>query len=154
MAKDLTVAQLERMLERKRTRLDSLLKRRERLQQQLNVVDGRISKIGGSRPEGARGRRVRKRPKNDQPLIIVVTEVLSRHKNGITLKDLAARVLDMGYKTFSDKFENTLYQCLYNNQKSIAHDAKTHTFRLKPAAKAKPKPKAQKITEPVPPQEA
>lgn len=131
MPNDLTVVQLERMLEKKRSKLEGLLKRRERLQKQLSSVEGRIGAIGGSRSEGGRGRKPRKRPKNDRPLIAVVVDVLSQHKKGLTLKELAAKVLDTGYKTYSDKFENTVYQCLYNNSAKLAHDAKTHTYRVK-----------------------
>jgi hypothetical protein len=132
MANDLTVVQLERILERKRSRLDGLLKRRERLQKQLSSVEGRINAIGGNRLEGGtKTRKVRKRPKNDRPLIAVVIDVLGQHKKGLTLKELSAKVLETGYKTYSDKFENTVYQCLYNNSAKLAHDAKTHTYRVK-----------------------
>lgn len=131
MANDMTVMQLERILERKKSKLEGLLKRRERLQKQLSSVEGRIGAIGGIRTEGGRGRKIRKRPKNDRPLIAVVVDVLSHHKKGLTLKDLAAKVLETGYKTYSDKFENTVYQCLYNNSGKLAHDAKTHIYRVK-----------------------
>lgn len=131
MANDMTVVQIERMLERKRAKLDDLLKRREKLQKQLASVEGRIGAIGGRTQSVGGRRKVRKRPKNDRPLIAVVIDVLSQHKKGLTLKDLAAKVLETGYKTYSDKFENTVYQCLYNNDSKLAHDAKTHTYRLK-----------------------
>ena len=50
---------------------------------------------------------------------------------------VAAKVLDSGYKTFSDKFENTLYQCLYHNMKRLVHDAEAHTYRVRKSAPAK-----------------
>lgn len=130
MGNDMTVVQLERILERKRARLDGLLKRRERLQKARDAVEARIRSIGGFRRESGRGRVVRKRPRNDQPLVAVVLGILSQHKKGLTLKDLSAKVLETGYKTFSAKFENTVYQCLYNNSKKLDHDAKTHTYRV------------------------
>jgi hypothetical protein len=137
MSKDLTMVQLERLLERKRSKLDGLLKRRERLQKQLATVEGRIGTIGGIVRDGSGRRKVRRRPKNDQPLIVVVTDVLTKHPKGLTLKELAAAVLATGYKTFSDKFENTLYQCLYHNMKRLVHDANTHTYRLRKTASPK-----------------
>ena len=144
MPNEMTVVQLERMLERKRAKLDGLVKRQDRLQRQLATVDQRISAVGGKASNGATRRGVRRRPKNDQPLIAVVIDVLGKHPKGLTLKELAATVLATGYKTFSDKFENTLYQCLYNNTKRLAHDADSHTYRLKKAAPKKrttrPKP--------------
>jgi hypothetical protein len=137
MAADMTVAQLERMLERKRSRLDGLFKRRDRLQKQLASVDGKIGAIGGVQLDDARRRKIRRRPKNDKPLIAVVIEVLAKHPKGLMLKELAEKVLATGYKTFSDKFENTLYQCLYNNPKRLVHDAESHTYRLRKTAPAK-----------------
>ena len=128
-----TVIQLERILDRKRSKLDGLVKQQERLQKQLATVEDRITAIGGTRSESTRGRKIRKRPKNDRPLIAVVIDVLSQpdNKKGLKLKELADAVLATGYKTFSDKFVNTLYQCVYNNNDKLAHDAKTHTYRVK-----------------------
>lgn len=149
MAADMTVVQLERMLERKRSRLEGLVKRRDRLQRQLSSVEGKIGAIGGVRHDGAGRRTIRRRPKNDQPLIAVVVDVLSKHPKGLTLKELAAKVLASGYKTYSDKFENTLYQCLYNNMKKLVHDADSHTYRLRKAAPPKRAAKSKPaVTEP------
>ena len=129
---NLSVIQLERMLERKRTRLASLLKKRDRLQKQLTNVEGRISEIGGAPTTGAPNRRSRKRPQNDRPLKTVVMEVLTKHNQGLALKDLAAKVLESGYKSSSVKFETAVYQCLYNHTKDFRHDAKTRTYSLPP----------------------
>lgn len=132
MATDLTVAQLERMLERKRTRMNGLLKRRDKLQKALAIVESRISTIGGVRRDpSSKPRKVRKRPKNEKSLHEVVIAVLGSNKKGLTLADLSRKVLDTGYKTNSAKFENTVYQCLYNNQKQIMHDPETRAYRLK-----------------------
>lgn len=150
MATDMTVFQLERMLEKKRSRLEGLVKRRDRLQKQLATVEGRIQTVGGLRTEGTRARRVRRRPKNDKPLVEVVVDVLSKHPKGLTLKELSAKVLDTGYKTYSDKFENTLYQCLYNNMKRLVHDAETHTYRLRRQATPKRTSKPKALVEKAP----
>ena len=132
MATDLTVAQLERMLESKRSRMNGLLKRREKLQKALAIVEGRISIIGGvKRDSSGKARKVRKRPKNEKSLYEVVIAVLGQNKKGLTLADLSKKVLDTGYKTNSAKFENTVYQCLYNNQNKIMHDPETRAYRLK-----------------------
>jgi hypothetical protein len=132
MAADLTVAQLERMLERKKSRMNALLKRRDRLQKALASVDAKLSSVGGVKREiGGKPRKVRKRPKNEKPLYEVVLAVLGSNKKGLTLADLSKKVLDTGYKTNSSKFDNTVYQCLYNNQNKIMHDPETRLYRLK-----------------------
>ncbi|MSR58394.1 MAG: hypothetical protein EXS05_12070 [Planctomycetaceae bacterium] len=131
MAKDMTVAQLERLLQKKRTNLDSLEQRRSRLQKKLKQLDSRIALIGGVVREGRKPRRGRKRPKNTQTLLQALSQVLTHNKKGLTLKELADKILEGGYKTASTKFQNTVYQVIYNNQDKVAHDAKTKTYRLK-----------------------
>lgn len=131
MAKDLTVAELERLLVKKRVRLESLIQRRAMLQKQLAKVEASIVAIGGVAREGRKLRRGRKRPKNTKTLFQAVSEALAHNKKGITLKELAARILEGGYKTGSTNFENTVYQIIYNNRDKVVHDAKTKTYRLK-----------------------
>jgi hypothetical protein len=129
MAKDLTVAQLERILLRKKAALEKLLRQRTQLQKKLALVERRIVEIGGG--EGPKPRTPRRRPKNSKTLLVAVTEMLTQHKKGLTLRDLANKLLASGYKTSSTNFQNTLYQCLYHNSDKLAHDAKNHTYRIK-----------------------
>src|SRR5262245_37316745 len=131
MSKDLTVAQLERLLNKRRARLEALTQRRDSLLKQLARVDEQIAAIGGLPAEGQKVRRKRKRPKNTMTLLQAVTDVLGQHKKGITLKELAQKIRQKGYKTVSTNFENTIYQIIYNNRDKVAHDAKTKTYRLK-----------------------
>lgn len=131
MVRELTVAQLEKILQRKKARLDSLLHERSRLQKKLAQVEERIMEIGGVAREERALRRPRRRPKNEKTLIAAVTDVLSQAKKGLTLKELASKLLESGYKTTSTNFQNTLYQCLYHNAEQLTHDPKTHTYRLK-----------------------
>lgn len=132
MKKELSVAQLERMLDKKRQRLDALVRRRDELQKQLSQVEGQIAALGGVSP-GVKGRRVRgrKRPKNSKTLLQAMIEILSVQKRGLPLRDLAAQIVASGYKTSSRDFENTVYQIIYNHQDKVAHDPKTKTYRLK-----------------------
>lgn len=134
MANDLTVAQLERLLDQKKTLLNGLQKRREKLQAELNGVEKRISTVGGAKGEKTgrkSSRRGHKRPRNDKTLLEVITEVLGQNKKGLLLGDLSDKVLATGYKTGSVKFSNTVYQCLYNNSKQIVCDPSTRLYRLK-----------------------
>ena len=133
MANDMTVSQLERLLEQKRSTLSGLQKRRDRLQHELAGVEKRIASVGGSGAKGGEGRRrkVQKRPRNEKTLLEVVLEVLGANKKGLTLNDLSDKVLETGYKTGSVKFSNTVYQCLYNNTDKIVVDPATRMFRLK-----------------------
>jgi hypothetical protein len=108
-----------------------LLRQRSQLQKRLAQVERKIVEIGGLTGEGRAQRRVRKRPKNSRTLLVAVIDVLGQHKKGLTLRDLADKLLASGYRTSSTNFQNTLYQCLYHNSNKLAHDAKTHTYRIK-----------------------
>lgn len=132
MATELTVAQLEKMLEAKKSRLMVLLRQRDQLRKQLAVVSDKIAAVGGeAAPRTPAGLKRRKRPKNDKTLLQVVLEVLGDNKKGLSLSDLSAKVLEAGYKTGSAAFSNTVYQCLYHNGDQIAYDSEARLYRLK-----------------------
>lgn len=128
---EMTVAQLERALERKRKTIQTLTKRRDRLAMALARVDTKLAAIGGTKATDGAKRKTRKRPKNEKPLHEVVIAVLGKNKDGLTLADLSQKVLDTGYKTNAAKFENTVYQTLYNNQDKIEHDKENRRYVLK-----------------------
>jgi hypothetical protein len=129
-ARELTLAQLERALEKKRSRLQILQSRRDTLQQQLARVEGQIAGIAGrgTGPGGVRKRR--KRPKNAQSLKAYVSDVLSRNKKGLTLAELHAKIEDTGYKSRARNFRNVLYQCLYNSN-DVQLDKATGRYSMK-----------------------
>ena len=139
-SKDLSVADLQKMLNDRQSQLTSLEKRRKRLQKELDVVERRIDELEGrgGRATGGR-RRTRngvKRPQNEKSLHAYVKELLGKKRQGLSLEDLANEVLGAGYKTHSTNFKNVLYQCVYNS-KEVKHDEKTGTYKLVKAAKGK-----------------
>jgi hypothetical protein len=69
------------------------------------------------------------RAKNERSLKEVVTELLGKNKQGLTLHDLAEKVLATGYKTTSTNFKNTLYQTLYHHD-GIRLDKETGLYSL------------------------
>jgi len=131
MPKDFTVAQLEKILLKRKTKLEVLIQKRTRLRKKLAQLEKQIVAIGGVAGEAGKARRPRRRPRNAKTLIVAVSEMLAQHKKGLTLRELANKLLATGYKTTSTNFQNTLYQCLYHNSDKLVHDAKNHTYRLK-----------------------
>lgn len=129
-SRELTLAQLERALEKKRSRLQLLQSRRETLQQQLARVESQIAGIAGrgAAPGGVYKRR--KRPKNAQSLRAYVTDVLTRNKKGLTLAELHEKIAETGYKSKARNFRNVLYQCLYNSD-DVQLDKSTGRYGLK-----------------------
>jgi hypothetical protein len=128
----LTVAELERMLNSRKMQLEDLLKKRDRIQKQLDEANAEIASLTGDRRgTGMRGRRG-PRMKNEKSLREHVQELLSGNKKGLTLAELGQKVMEGGYKSASNNFRNVLYQCVYNT-KDIYHDESTGTYKIKVA---------------------
>ncbi len=130
--KQLSVAQLERLLSAKKSRLAELIKRQAGLQKTLAAVDKEIAALSGDASTSRKKvrRKIGKRPKNAKSLKVVMTEVLTKNKKGLSLNDLTAKVAASGYKSKSRKFSNVVYQTLYTSKQFI-HDEKNGTYRLK-----------------------
>jgi chromosome segregation ATPase len=130
--KDLSVADLQRLLDDRKSQLNDLHKQRDKLYSDLANVEQRINSLRGrGKVYGAgRGRKAAKRPKNSKSLRDVVTELLTKNKKGFTLAKLMEKVLKSGYKSNSSDFKNVLYQCLYNADE-FTHDAKTGKYVIK-----------------------
>jgi len=128
--KDLSVVELERLLNSRKSQLGELLKKRDKLRRELAQMERQIAELSGQRggagPPGRRGARV----KNERSLREYVVEILGKSKKGLTLVELAQKVLDAGYKSDSANFRNVLYQCVYNT-KDLYHDELTGTYRMK-----------------------
>jgi len=96
---ELSVADLQRLLERKQARLAALLKKRQSLQKTLAKVEKQIAGLEGSKSRSGTQKRRRKpgrRVKNARPLNVVVTEILSKTKAGLKVADLTVKVLATG----------------------------------------------------------
>jgi len=128
-AGEMSVAQLERQLEKKRDRLTKLTRRRDKLLRDLSKVEEQIREISG-RDVSEVGTTRRRRPKNKQSLRAYVVEILSRSKKGFTIGELEERVLQTDYKSRSTNFKNVLYQTLYNTDE-IVHEKESGRYSLK-----------------------
>lgn len=127
---DMSVAELQRILEMKTGQLGGLRTKREKLQAELEKIDEQIQQLsGGAEGSGATVRRRRRRIKNEKPLYEYVVGVLQKNKKGLTLSDLSAKVIESGYRTKSRNFNNVLYQCVFKSE-NIAHDRSTGTYAL------------------------
>jgi len=94
--KDLTLLDLERLLNGKKNELEQLLKKREQLERQLTEVVEKIRSIEGKKTNGELGgvgRRIAFRLQNDRTLKEVVTELLTENAKGLGLDELSKKVL-------------------------------------------------------------
>lgn len=124
-----SVADLERILEERKSQLQDLAKRRDQAQKELDKLDAEIQDLVGPGGNVGRFRKRRRRVKNEMSLRAVVLEILGKNKKGFTLADLAEKVSETGYKSASRNFRNVLYQCLYNTD-GIVHDDSTGCYRI------------------------
>lgn len=137
---NMSLAQLESMLEEQKNRLDNLKQKQKDLEADLQNVNQEIAMIEGNgggrrgRPPGSKSgstRSVRRRrAKNAKPLKAYVIDVLNANKKGLTLQEISDKVQEAGYKSKSKSFKNVLYQCLYHNREFM-HDSDAGIYKLR-----------------------
>ncbi len=142
---NLSIAQLEALINSRKSKLSSLYERRDHLAKQLDAINGEIAAAEGTSVGATRGRPAHftkaaavakrrgaavQRAQNDKSLKTYVEEVLAASKKGLTIGEIQEAVLKSGYTTNSANFKNTLYQCLYHNEKAFVLDKKTKTYKL------------------------
>lgn len=131
--RQLSVVQLQRLLERRSAELTRLERTRVKLRKQLDNVEGKITTVGGADITGKtvpKRRKGHKRHKNEKSLKVLVTEILGLSKKGLSLKQLTEKVLSTGYKTSSANFSNTVYQAVYNSE-GVSFDESSGLYRAK-----------------------
>ena len=124
-----SIADLERLLDERKARLQDLVQQRERLQKELDKLDAQIQ--GAASVDGPFRRKHggKRRVKNEMSLRAAVQQVLIKNKKGLSLADLEAAILETGYKSGSSNFRNVLYQAVYNTA-DIVRDEKTGHYKL------------------------
>ncbi len=124
----LSISDVERLLEEKKSHLERLVGQREQLQKRIDDLDRQMQAAVSL--EGPRRRMGRPRLSNVAPLRTVVLEVLKKNKKGLVLSELTTKVIEAGYKSQSANFQNVIYQCLYYTPE-IEQDASTKRYSLK-----------------------
>ncbi len=129
--RDLTVSQLEKVLLAKKSKLEDLVGKRDKLRLELNSLDQQIRGLAGTeepseeaprrrgRPKGSLNKKGRRGPrvKGQKSLRKWIIEELEKNKKGMTLDDLITAVQSAGYRSKAVKFQNVVYQCLYHHFK-------------------------------------
>ncbi|MEM8835823.1 MAG: hypothetical protein AAGD00_08385 [Planctomycetota bacterium] len=105
------IAKRQKDAERK---INSLYKKREKLEGQIADVDAEISTLETEVGLASR-RRGGKRPKNDLNLADALAKVLTKKTMGVT--EVAEAVQHAGYKTTSPNFRTIVNQTLINDKR-------------------------------------
>lgn len=108
---DLSIDSLERLLLKRRRDLARLLKKRQKVERKLAVIDEQIAGLGGS--GAVRGTRAR----NEVSLVEAITNVLAKASSAMKVGDITDKVLATGYRSSSPNFKSIVNQTLIKEKK-------------------------------------
>jgi len=124
------IAQLERILQDRRTDLNKLERQRSELQRKLDGVERQIMKLQG----GLRGLRGRRggggRARNEQSLVETIEGVLKHSGKPMRVGEIVDAVQAGGYRSNSDNFRGIVNQTLIKERKRFAA-AERGVYQLK-----------------------
>ena len=106
---NLTLDQLERMLNQRRKELSRLTRKRATAQRRLNDIDNRIRRLGGSTVTVRGGGR---RARNDQSPVEVIHGVLQKAARPLRVSAIADAASASGYRSSSANFRGIVNQML------------------------------------------
>lgn len=109
---NLSLADLQSILESRRTELNRLRKQRTKIQRELDAIDRQINKI-----EGAGGGRGGSRVRNAKSLNDTLEDVLRSHGKPMKVGDIVDAVKATGYRTNSANFRGIVNQTLIKDKK-------------------------------------
>ena len=114
----LSLAQLERLMQSRRTELNRLTRQRDKIQKKLDTLNDRISEIsggmaGGTRGGGGGGTRAR----NAVNLPEVIHQVLAKAGAAVSVGDIMDKVRAAGYRSNSANFRGIVNQALIKDKR-------------------------------------
>ena len=119
---NLTIAQLQRVLDNKMSELGKLERQRADLQKKLNFIDRQIERVGGGLPNGARrgaggSGGPGSRPRNEHSLLDTIETVLRNAGKPMRVSDIMDGVLSSGYRSGSANFRGIINQTLIKDKR-------------------------------------
>ena len=111
----MTIAQLQSALDERAGELKKLKSKREKLAERLEAVDAEIEAIEGAPVQRQTRKRAGRNSNGGKSLRYHIVDMMrkSRRKSGFTKAEIAENLLNAGYQTSSDNFENMVQQSLY-----------------------------------------
>ena len=122
---NLTISDLEQLLNRSRSKISKLEKKRAKVSRKLDAIDAQIASLGGSVGAGSAVR-----ARNEQSLSEVIHQVLQGKSGGMKVADIAAASLRAGYMSKSDNFRIIVNQALLKD-KRFAKTGERGVYALK-----------------------
>jgi hypothetical protein len=115
----LTINELERMLAKRRSALDELMRERAQAQKRVDTLDARIRLIRGG--AGAAGVTASGRARNAMSLVAAMSEVLTKAAKPLNVGDIVDKVQAAGYRSNAANFRALVNQTLIKQQKLFAN---------------------------------
>jgi hypothetical protein len=116
---NLSVVDLQRMIDRRHSEMRKLEKQRAKWQKKVDAVDREIAALGGAPGRGGRGggRGVGSRARNEMSLPDVIAQVLTRAGGPAAVGDIMDGVLAAGYRSNSANFRGIVNQALIKDKR-------------------------------------
>ena len=121
---NLSLADLQSILESRRSELNRLRKQRTKIQRDLDALDRQIGKIEGA-GGGRRGSRVR----NPKSLNDTLEDVLRSHGKPMKVGDIVDAVKATGYRSNSANFRGIVNQTLIKDKRFGASERGTYQLK-------------------------
>ena len=110
------IAQLERILDERRTELNRLERQRTELRRKLDGVERQIGRLAGSL-RGRRGGGGGIRARNEQSLVATIESVMRSSGKPMRVGNIVEAVQAGGYRSNSDNFRGIVNQTLIKERK-------------------------------------
>jgi hypothetical protein len=127
---NLNIAQLELILEHRRSELQKLYRQRNEWEKKIGGIDRLIAKLEGEDGSGRRGAGGRAR--NDRPLPDYMETALREAGGPLRVGDIAEAVQAAGYRSSSDKFKSIVNQQLIKDDRFIAVNRGVYKLKKEP----------------------
>lgn len=124
----LSLADLEHIIESRRTELRKLERVRAKWQKKVNQLSRRIEALGGENGHRAGGRNGL-RARNDVSLPEAIRQVLSKSKGPINVGVITAKVQAGGYRSNSANFRQLVNMTLVKDKRFVSTERGIYTLK-------------------------
>jgi len=116
----LTLSDLERMLQKRRSEIATLARERDQLRDRIATIDGKLRALAGKASANAIFSR-RGRGRNPMSLVSTLTNVLSQAKKPLKVGEILEKVQASGYHSKAVNFRGLVNQTLIKQRKLFAN---------------------------------